>query len=98
MSIASKFQPIYGLDRIFDALQSPFALVARIYVSWVFLHSGWLKLKDWEQTVALFEIEYKVPLLSPGLAAIAGTAGEIVFPILLILGVGGRIPALGLFA
>jgi putative oxidoreductase len=98
MSIAAKLQPLYQLDRYFDALQSPFALVARVYVSWVFLKSCWLKLQDWEQTVSLFESEYKVPLLSPALAAIAGTAGELVFPVLLILGLGGRIAPLGLFA
>jgi len=87
-----------GLTKAADWLQSPFALVTRVYVSWVFLYSGWLKLRDWEQTVALFEIEYRVPLLSPFWAALAGTAGEVLFSIPLILGLGGRIPALGLYA
>jgi putative oxidoreductase len=86
------------LARLLDKLQAPFALASRIYVSWVFLKSGYLKLSDWEQTVALFEYEYRVPLLSPHLAAIAGTAGELVFPALLILGLFGRFSALGVQA
>jgi putative oxidoreductase len=98
MAIPVKLAPLYKLDALANALQSPFALAVRVYVSWVFLKSGWLKLQDWEQTVALFESEYRVPLLSPLAAAIAGTAGEIVFPVLLILGFGGRLVPLGLFA
>jgi len=90
--------PKSPLARLLNRLQAPFALASRIYVSWVFLKSGYLKLADWEQTVALFEYEYRVPLLTPQLAAIAGTAGELIFPVLLILGLFGRISALGLQA
>lgn len=79
-------------------LQPLFLLVLRIYVSWQFLKSGWLKLQDWETTQFLFEEEYHVPLLSPGFAAVLGTAGEIVFPALLIAGLLGRYAALGLTA
>jgi len=86
------------LPRLLDLLQAPFALASRIYVSWVFLKSGYLKLSDWSGTLALFEYEYRVPLLSPHLAAIAGTAGELVFPTLLMLGLFGRLSALGLQA
>ena len=84
--------------QLLNALQSPFALLVRLYVSWVFLKSGWLKLSAWDQTISLFQDEYRVPLLPPTLAAIAGTAGELVGPILLILGLAGRLSALGLFA
>jgi putative oxidoreductase len=55
------------------------------------------KLRDWETTVALFTNEYKVPLLSPALAAAMGSTGELVLPVLLVLGLGGRFSALGLF-
>ena len=79
-------------------LQSLFLAALRLYVSWQFLKSGWLKLADWESTRFLFEEEYKVPLLSPGLAAVLGTAGEIVFPVLLIVGLLSRYVALGLSA
>lgn len=83
---------------LLNALQSPFALLVRVYVSWVFVKSGWLKLSDWGQTVSLFESEYRVPLLPPHAAAVAGTAGELVFPVLLIVGLAGRLSAIGLFA
>jgi putative oxidoreductase len=87
-----------SLDPLANLLQSPFVLATRVYVGWVFLKSGMLKLEDWEQTVALFEYEYRVPLLSPSLAAVAGTAGELLFGVLVIVGLGGRFAPLGLFA
>jgi putative oxidoreductase len=83
---------------LLNALQSPFALLVRIYVSWVFLKSGWLKLSDWGQTLSLFESEYHVPLLPPHVAAVVGTAGELVFSVLVIVGLWGRLSAIGLFA
>jgi putative oxidoreductase len=86
-----------GSAQLGDMLQSPIALATRVYVSWVFLWSGWLKIKFWDQTVALFESEYRVPLLSPFWAAVSGTAGELIFSALLIVGLGGRLPSLGLF-
>lgn len=79
-------------------LQAPFALATRLYLGHVFFTSGWLKLTNWSQTVSLFETEYHAPLLPPYLAALAGTFGELFFPVLLVLGIGGRIGALGLFA
>ena len=49
-------------------------------------------------TQELFRSEYQVPVLSPGLAALAGTFGELFFPALLVLGLFTRLGALGLFA
>lgn len=83
---------------LLNTLQSPFALLVRIYVSWVFLKSGWLKLSDWGQTLSLFESEYHVPLLPPHAAAVVGTTGELVFSVLVIVGLWGRLSAIGLFA
>jgi putative oxidoreductase len=98
MSIDALIGPKSALTRALDALQPAFALGSRVYVSWVFLKSGYLKVSDWGSTLALFEYEYRVPLLSPTMAAVAGTAGELIFPSLLILGWFGRISALGLQA
>jgi putative oxidoreductase len=86
-----------GFSALLDSLQPAAALVARIYVGQVFFLSGLTKLRDWETTVALFTEEYKVPLLPPAMAAFMGTAGELVLPVLLVLGLGGRFAALGLF-
>jgi putative oxidoreductase len=79
-------------------LASPFLLAIRWYVSWQFLKSGWLKLADWDSTLFLFREEYHVPLLPPAIAAVAGTAGELVFPSLLVAGLLARYAALGLSA
>lgn len=62
----------------------------------VFFLSGLTKIRDWDTTLALFQEEYHVPLLPPALAALLGTAGELVLPVLLVLGLGGRFAALGL--
>ena len=80
-----------------EALKSPALLVARVYVGWAFFASGLTKIKSWDTTLALFADEYHVPLLSPTVAAIMGTGGELVLPVLLVLGLFGRFAALGLF-
>ena len=85
------------LTRALDALQPLAALLARLYVAQVFFLSGLTKLRDWGTTVALFTDEFHVPLLSPQVAAALGTAGELALPVLLVLGLGGRLSALGLF-
>ena len=84
------------LSRALDALQPAAALAARLYVGQAFFLSGLTKIRDWDTTLALFMDEYKVPLLPPALAAVMGTAGELVLPVLLVLGLGGRFAALGL--
>ena len=90
---------IYNLlAQLIDPLQPVFMLATRWYVSWQFLKSGWLKVTSWQSTLDLFRDEYHVPLLPPDIAAVAGSFGELFFPILVVLGVGGRIGPLGLFA
>ncbi|MBY0463828.1 MAG: DoxX family protein [Burkholderiales bacterium] len=79
-----------------NRLQPLAALLARLYVAQVFFLSGLTKLRDWDTTLFLFTEEYKVPLLSPAVAAVMGTGGELVLPVLLALGLGGRFAALGL--
>lgn len=79
-----------------NLLQAPLALLGRLYVAQVFFLSGLTKLRDWDITLALFNDEYHVPLLPPELAAYMGTFGEIALPVLLVLGLGGRIAPLGL--
>ena len=85
------------MTQTLDLAQPLAALLARLYVAQVFFLSGLTKIRDWETTVSLFTDEYKVPYLSPELAALLGTAGELVLPVLLVLGLLGRFAALGLF-
>lgn len=78
-------------------LQSLALLGARLYVAHVFFLSGLTKLRDWSSTLALFNDIYQVPLLPPSQAAYLGTAGELVLPVLLVLGLAGRFAGAGLF-
>lgn len=79
-----------------DSARPLAALLARVYIAQVFFLSGLTKLRDWDTTLLLFTEEYTVPLLSPGVAAVMGTAGELVLPVLLLFGLAGRFAALGL--
>jgi len=82
--------PLHGLQQLL-------LLAARLYVAKAFFWSGLTKLRDWEITLALFHDEYQVPLLPPTVAAWAATAGELLLPALLALGLLGRFAAAGLF-
>lgn len=85
------------------------ALVSRLAIASVFWRSVQTKIAGWEvfgqslqffnvtpSTVMLFQYEYQLPLLTPKVAAYAGTAAEFFFPVLLVLGLGTRLAALGL--
>ena len=87
-----------SLGRLLDRLQPLALLAARLYIADVFWKSGWLKLTSWSSTLDLFRDEYHVPVLPPEAAAVAGTFGELVFPALLVVGLYGRLGALGTFA
>jgi len=69
----------------------------RIMIGLVFFQSGLTKIASWSSTLALFQGEYSVPLLPPVLAAYMGTAAELGLPIFLVLGLGSRFAAFGLF-
>ncbi|TMH71852.1 MAG: DoxX family protein [Betaproteobacteria bacterium] len=92
---ASRFAPaISGLNRL-----APFVdLGVRLFVASVFFKSGLTKIVNWDSTVALFDNEYAVPLLPPEIAALLGSGVELIFPVLLVLGLGARVSALVLFA
>jgi putative oxidoreductase len=72
-------------------------LLLRLWVAYAFWVSGLTKIQSWDSTLYLFENEYAVPLLPPEIAAYAGTCVELLFPVLLALGLGGRFAAFVLF-
>lgn len=72
-------------------------LLVRFWVAAVFFRSGLTKIQSWDTTVLLFTNEYHVPLLSPEIAAVLGTATELTLPVFLLLGLGGRLAAAALF-
>lgn len=55
---------------------------------------GWPRLSD--SALALFQEEYKLPFISPELAAPLTAAAEHVLPLLLLVGLCSRLSALGL--
>jgi putative oxidoreductase len=75
-------------------------LVARFGVAAVFFMSGRTKvdglLHITDSTYALFETDYKIPLIPPHIAAHLAAYQEHLFPILLVLGLFNRLAALGL--
>ena len=83
--------PVHRIVGVLDAI--PYwliALIARAATCTVFLSSGTEKLADWSATLALFENEYKVPLLPPHPAAYFATAVEIGCSILAMAGLFTR--------
>ena len=57
---------------------------------------GWPRLAD--SAVELFRDEYRLPLLAPETAATLAAFGEHLLPVLILLGLGTRVAALGLLA
>lgn len=77
-------------------LQAPALLAARLYVAYVFFRSGLESLRSWDSTLWLYENEFHIALLPPHVAAVIGTAGEVLLPPILALGLFGRFGALGM--
>jgi putative oxidoreductase len=71
-------------------------LLFRLAIASVFLPAGLLKLGSWESSIALFQEEYKVPLLPPVVAAIMATTFELGCSSLLIAGLATRLATLPL--
>jgi putative oxidoreductase len=86
-----------GLDAVERRLAPVLDLAIRLWVGAAFFQSGLVKIQSWDTTLALFENEYSVPLLPPALAAYLGTATELLVPVLLVVGLGGRLAAGVLF-
>lgn len=98
-NIDTMIEPLRGLA---NKLGSPLLdLAIRLYMADIFLKSGWPKFKNfldgnWQATVDQFTNVHVIPGIDPGLAAIAGTAGEFILPILLAIGLFTRLGAGGL--
>src|SRR5216684_6379139 len=83
-------------DQLGRVPRSPHQLLFRLAIASVFLPAGLLKLASWESTIALFQDEYKVPLLPPILAATLATTFEVGCSALLIAGLATRLATLPL--
>jgi putative oxidoreductase len=71
-------------------------LAMRVGVGSVFFKAGLLKYQSFELAVKLFEEEFKVPVLSPLVAARITTFNELVWPVCLFLGLATRVATLPL--
>lgn len=94
--ITSLARPLLGFNKLLENLQSPLLLVFRLWVAKVFFMSGLQKINNWDQTLTLFEYEYNVPLLPFELAATLAAAGELLLPVVLVLGLATRLSAIAL--
>lgn len=76
------------------------AAIARVSIAALFLQSGRTKVDGWlhvsDGAIELFRDEYRLPLLSPELAAHLSAYAEHLFPVLLMLGLATRLSALAL--
>ena len=95
-------QAIEPLRTLADKVGSPLLdLGIRVFAASIFFPSGLQKFKnflngDWDSTLYLFEEAHVVPLLPTEVAAFAGTATELILPVLLVLGLFTRFSAAGL--
>ena len=76
------------------------ALASRLGIAAIFFQSGQTKVNGFlmvnESAIELFRTEYKLPLLSPELAAHLAAYAEHLLPLLLVLGLMTRVSALAL--
>ncbi|MBS0349937.1 MAG: DoxX family membrane protein [Proteobacteria bacterium] len=63
-------------------------LIARVWVAQIFLQDGWYKIQSWHNSMQLFSNHF---IISPSFTAVLVLGAEIILPILLIIGLGGRI-------
>ncbi|MHA1540152.1 MAG: DoxX family protein [Alphaproteobacteria bacterium] len=98
-----KFLAKCPVDKYFGTIEflekhiRPFLdFVIRVWMAHVFLSAGIAKVMSFSSTVLLFSEAYHVPGLPPETFVILSIVFEIVFPIMLILGLGTRFAALPL--
>lgn len=76
-------------------------LLARLFPGALFWQSGRTKVDGWDlsdNALYLFQEEYRLPLLAPSTAAWLALSAEHLLPVLIVLGLGTRLAALGLLA
>jgi putative oxidoreductase len=101
-----------AVGRILIAGAEPaFNLLVRLVLAWDFFKSGLTRVDGWkffttlgvpadhwQKQIELFTTIHPLPFVPGAAAALLATAAEIVLPILLVIGLFTRMPALGLLA
>jgi putative oxidoreductase len=97
-SVTTRGGLVRAIDRLYGWLERvPYSVLAvplRLAVAVVFWNSARAHLANMDTTLALFEGEYKVPLLPPDFAAYLTVTIEVCAPLLLVLGLATRPAAL----
>jgi putative oxidoreductase len=93
-SLASLLQPILDLLGRFPL--ALLQLIFRLSVASVFFMSGHSKTLSWQTTILLFANEYRVPVLSPEMAATISATFELGCSILIAFGLFTRLATLPL--
>ena len=95
--------PVRWLELLFAAFDSipdsALCLAARVFPAAVLWMSGQTKVDGWhlkDSAIALFQDEYRLPLVDPAVAAHLAAFAEHFFPVLLVLGLASRFAALAL--
>jgi putative oxidoreductase len=86
-----------GFNHICDSLIAPGDLFVRYWVGRIFFVSAVKSIESWQDTMNFFIHDYDLPLLSDTAEAYLVTGVNLIAPIFLILGFGGRFPAFILF-
>jgi len=92
--------PVTKINGLLSSLQSPVLLLFRGWVAYAFFNSGMQKVSTWNDeygVMYLFKEEYNVPFLNPVIAAYLATAGELILPVFILLGVASRLSSFALF-
>ena len=79
-----------SLIRLLDLIAPVADLAVRLWVANVFWKSGVNKFQSMDTTLLLFQHEYKVPILPYDVAAHLATGVELIFPVLLAIGLAAR--------
>lgn len=80
-----------------------FDLGIRLYMAFLFSKVGLLRLNDYlngnfDSQIFLFDLEHPVPYLDPEIAAYITMGGELLFPLLIAIGLFARFGAAGILA
>ncbi|MGH1402634.1 MAG: DoxX family protein [Alphaproteobacteria bacterium] len=97
--ICALYSQVISLSNI--TLSPLLDLAIRLYMAYIFFQSGWTRFQayldgQWEDQVYAFTEYHPIPGVPGDIAAILGTGGEVILPILLALGLFTRIGAGGL--
>ena len=85
---------VSALERLNSVPLSLVQLVSRLAVAQVFWQSSQSKLASWPTTLQLFTLEYRLPVIDPGVAAVLATTAEVSGSVLIFLGLFSRPAAL----